>query len=226
MSVKATEKQGKKRRTRDELKADIIAAGTELFAEQGYSGPSIRAIAKQADVALPALYRFFVNKHDLYVQCCKQSLHKDLDFLNNDSAVSTLTGASAEAILYVTTLILLRRQSSKDVPHMVSRALFDGDAELIRSEAEKVFNSKFFQVTVKASGELCGEDNAVVRLASLHCMVFSFQPIFSFWEPFFRIKPSSGKLEARAVAILQLVYQGLPWQSIADEMAGHKLLAK
>ena len=50
----------------DEKKTRILNAAKTVFAEKGYTGASMDAIADAANVAKGALYRYFENKQDLY----------------------------------------------------------------------------------------------------------------------------------------------------------------
>jgi len=208
----------KKRRNRDELRQDIITAATELFAREGYSAPSIREIAAHADVALPALYRFFVNKHDLYVQCCRQALQNDLQLLNGMGAMEALKNASPELIIYSTTLALFARRTSNNAPDIVSRAIFDGDAHMIHDEAKALFGSEYYQHTLKAAAQLSDQKNAVRRLALVHSLTFAFQPILSFWQPFTEVNPAADSNEAMALEVLQTIFPSGNWEEAAKAM--------
>lgn len=216
-------KQAGKRRNRDQLKQDIIVAATELFAREGYSGPSIRDIAAHAEVALPALYRFFVNKHDLYVQCCRYALQKDLDHLVMLASLDALKDASPELVIYSTTLAVFARQSNREIPHIVSRAIFDGDAHMIYEDARGVFDSEFFKLTIKAAGELSDPEQAVHKLAFVHSLAFALKPILSFWEPFHQIKPIANSTEEVAVEVLNTIFPKVDWEKVAQSAP---LLAK
>jgi AcrR family transcriptional regulator len=57
---------GKTRMTADERKRAIIDAAKPLFAEKGFSGTSVRHIAKAAKVSEALLYRHFPSKEAMY----------------------------------------------------------------------------------------------------------------------------------------------------------------
>lgn len=57
---------GKTRMTADERKRAIIDAAKPLFAEKGFSGTSVRHIAKAANVSEALLYRHFPSKEAMY----------------------------------------------------------------------------------------------------------------------------------------------------------------
>jgi AcrR family transcriptional regulator len=54
------------RLTLDERRAQILAAGTALFAEHSYEEISMREIAQAACVSKPLLYHYFPSKIDLF----------------------------------------------------------------------------------------------------------------------------------------------------------------
>ena len=57
----------RKRLTREERRAVIVQAATELFAEHGYAGASIDAIARRSGVSVPVVYDHFDSKQALHI---------------------------------------------------------------------------------------------------------------------------------------------------------------
>lgn len=58
-----------------DTKEKILEVANDLFADKGFSGTSIREIAKEADVNLSAINYHFSNKENLYCQVFQQN-HK------------------------------------------------------------------------------------------------------------------------------------------------------
>jgi AcrR family transcriptional regulator len=54
------------RRSTAEVRALILAAANDLFAERGYAGTSMRDIAAGANISLSVLYRQFEGKEELF----------------------------------------------------------------------------------------------------------------------------------------------------------------
>lgn len=52
----------------DSKKEHILSAALESFADKGFSGTSMRAIAKAANVPLGLIYHYFENKEKLWVE--------------------------------------------------------------------------------------------------------------------------------------------------------------
>ncbi len=57
----------------------ILAAGVKVFAEQGYSGSTVSAIAREAGVADGTIYLYFKNKEDILAQFVRGQSQKFFD---------------------------------------------------------------------------------------------------------------------------------------------------
>lgn len=58
-----------KRRTGAKTRADIMLRATQLFAQNGYDGVSMREIADALGLSVPAIYLYFKDKRNLYLEC-------------------------------------------------------------------------------------------------------------------------------------------------------------
>ncbi len=56
----------KTRITREERKISIVESARPLFADKGFNGTSVRAIARAANVSEALLYKHFSSKDELY----------------------------------------------------------------------------------------------------------------------------------------------------------------
>src|SRR5262245_21593382 len=54
-----------------ETRTAIVAAARELFAEKGYDGASVRAIARKADVDPALVHHFFGSKEGVFVEAMR-----------------------------------------------------------------------------------------------------------------------------------------------------------
>lgn len=57
----------------------IVDTAARLFAEKGYEGMTIKEIANQVGVTPPAVYAFFKNKEDVFLQIYEELLSGHLD---------------------------------------------------------------------------------------------------------------------------------------------------
>jgi len=64
----------RREREKELHRAEIMDAAESLFASKGFSGVSMREVARKAEFALGTIYRFFKGKEDLYAQIVKRRL--------------------------------------------------------------------------------------------------------------------------------------------------------
>jgi AcrR family transcriptional regulator len=57
------------RKSADERREDILAIAVRQFAEGGYRGTSTEAIAREAGISQPYLFRLFRTKRELFLDC-------------------------------------------------------------------------------------------------------------------------------------------------------------
>lgn len=85
----------------------ILTGASAVFAEHGYQGASMSAIARQAAVSKGTLYNYFTNKADLFAafveQCCREKLPVALAPVREDSpARETLTAVARAMVRLIT----------------------------------------------------------------------------------------------------------------------------
>ena len=66
------------RRSAEERREEIVAIGLRRFAEGGYHGTSTEAIAREAGISQPYLFRLFRTKRDLFTEQRLSSLEINL----------------------------------------------------------------------------------------------------------------------------------------------------
>jgi AcrR family transcriptional regulator len=65
-----------RRKSADERREDILAVALERFAEGGYHGTSTEAIARDAGISQPYLFRLFRTKKALFLACSDRACEK------------------------------------------------------------------------------------------------------------------------------------------------------
>jgi AcrR family transcriptional regulator len=80
-----TEDTARTRKSAEERRSEIVAIAMEQFAVGGYRGTSTEAIAREAGISQPYLFRLFKTKRDLFLAC-----HEDCD----ERIVATFRGAA------------------------------------------------------------------------------------------------------------------------------------
>ena len=67
------------RKSAEERREEIVAIAIEQFALSGYKGTSTEAIAREAGISQPYLFRLFKTKRDLFLACYDVSHERILD---------------------------------------------------------------------------------------------------------------------------------------------------
>ncbi len=70
--VTAPEQTGAETITDPSIKNRLLAAATELFADKGYAGTSVRDICAKADASVPMINHYFGSKEGLYTAILAQ----------------------------------------------------------------------------------------------------------------------------------------------------------
>ncbi|MEZ4385758.1 MAG: TetR family transcriptional regulator [Nannocystaceae bacterium] len=113
----------------------LLAAGRRIFAELGYHGASVRAIAGAAEVN-PALVRYhFGSKEGLYTQVLERAMSGLRERLLR-AFIDDASGDLRGRIQAVVRAYLSHLADDRDVPRLIQRALLDRDANLRRIAGE------------------------------------------------------------------------------------------
>jgi AcrR family transcriptional regulator len=98
----------------------ILASAARLFAEHGFEGSSMPAIAKASGITAGAIYKHFKSKGELLLEVVKRSFESTPLFVQN-SAVATATALPRLTSAYTEPEMKLVRQLSIEVHSAASR---------------------------------------------------------------------------------------------------------
>lgn len=73
------------RRSAEERRSEVVAIAIEQFALAGYRGTSTEAIAREAGISQPYLFRLFKTKRDLFL-ACQEAMHERILTTFRDAA--------------------------------------------------------------------------------------------------------------------------------------------
>jgi len=128
-----------------DTRGNIIDTAIPLFAGNGYSGVSVRTIAKLVGISAAALYHHFPDKQSLYLAAMEQA------FADKAQAIiKTLTGpenAWGRLDAFLADFIQLMGEDA-DFRALLQRELLDGDDARLQLLAEQVFREPFEAVSV------------------------------------------------------------------------------
>ena len=99
----------------------ILASATRLFAEQGFDGASMPAIAKASGITAGAIYKHFESKGDLLLEVVMRSFLSNPMFANSSELGSDANGLAHLAAAYTEPSMKLVRQLSIEVHLAVNR---------------------------------------------------------------------------------------------------------
>ena len=166
------------RRPREELEAEVVTAASRLFAEIGYQGTTVRAVAVDAGVALPVIYWFFPTKHDLYAECCCRQLKADLQVIGKP--LSSFT--DPHEILCAFAMLLSDRHLHCQLTKIIHRVLLDRDMPVIKMLSDIFFDSEAFRLPSKACQAIVGKRQAELKLFTLFSLVTGHIEHEPFWR--------------------------------------------
>jgi AcrR family transcriptional regulator len=198
-------------RSRSQLSELILGAADRLFASRGFSEPTIRDIAQAAEVPLPTLYRLFVDKRAIYMQCCQRAARKQI-------ALATSFYESTDAAdVVVYKLLRGRLQVSVDQDtgqRLLQRVILDGDDDMLGDVLADFRASALHKAGVSAMYELSGGHLPMLRML----MTTAFAYVM---PDFLKFLPASEidihDLDDLVQKVLSIVFPGVDWAQVAKK---------
>lgn len=83
---------------KEEIKQSILSSALVNFREQGYTGASMRVIAKNAGISLGNVYHYFENKNDLFNALVEPVYRSYITFINDIDKLLKFGDGSEEGI--------------------------------------------------------------------------------------------------------------------------------
>lgn len=200
-------------RSRQELHDQIIEAAGELFASRGFAEPSIREIAEAADVALPALYRLFVDKRDIYVHCCKRAARTHQAIM---ATFFDVTDADEVALYKMwRSGLALKRDKIIDF-RLMQRVINDGDFDILQEEIDDFRQSDLFLKMLGIVERLGGKNRARLRIVIMETFFNHVPAAFQSWPAF---QPLEDDLDILTQDILAIFFPAIDWSHVASSIA-------
>ena len=173
----------------------ILAAAETLFAEHGFEGVSVQAIAARAGVSKSNVFHHFSSKQELYLEVLRAA-HREFS-----AAVRTLSaggGTAGERLGRYASAHLDCVFRHGPLTRLVLRDLFDDSRA--RELAEKVFGEDFAELTgLIAAGQARGELRAGVDPALAAFLLVAADAFYFHARPALRHLPGVDFADAPAV---------------------------
>ena len=157
----------------------ILDRSIPLFAAKGYSGVSMRDIARAVSISSAALYHHFPNKQALYLAAMERAF---ADKARTITETVHSEGTALQRLEHFIERFTLLMAKDPNFRMLLQRELLDGDQQRLRLLAEQVFAEPFAAVSGLAS-ELapeCDPHLMTISLAGLVLFHFEAAPLRQF----------------------------------------------
>jgi len=178
----------------------ILDRSIPLFAAKGYSGVSMRDIARAVSISPAALYHHFPNKQALYLAAMERA------FADKALTITATVRSEGTALQRLENFIERFTRLMADDPDfrmLLQRELLDGDQQRLRLLVDRVFADPFTAVSELAL-ELapdCDPHLMTISLAGLVLFHFEAAPLRQFL-PGMRAEHDQPEVIARHIARL------------------------
>ncbi|MFK5914772.1 MAG: TetR/AcrR family transcriptional regulator [Woeseiaceae bacterium] len=150
----------------------IIEKSIPLFARSGFSGVSMRDIAKTVGISGAALYHHYPDKQSLYVAAMGHA------FADKASTIETTldnTGTPEERLEYFVTNFTKQIANDPDFRALLQRELLDGDDERLKLLADNVFVEPFKAIKKLAQEMKLDCDPHLMAISIAGLILFHFE---------------------------------------------------
>jgi AcrR family transcriptional regulator len=162
-------------------KEKIKESATKLFAEHGYSGMTIKEIAKEVGIKPPSIYAFFKGKDDIFLAIYRDALEGHL--LTVESQFNS--GCSAKSQLYSILKSAVDFQFREDLKTKLLIRLMISPPDFLKEDISRRFD-EMEQNEYKILCEIFkhGIDKGEVKALDCHELAISFQCLMDgvFWQ--------------------------------------------
>jgi AcrR family transcriptional regulator len=186
-------------------KNKILKQAMKMFAEQGYSGVSMRSLAKSVNMSAATLYHHFPDKNSLYLETIRMA------FSNKATAFNEVWAAQAPAPkklgMFVSCLVHLM-QADKDFHRLLQREVLEADNDRMKLLADGVFKQQFVEL-INLIKLLAPDKDAhliAISVLGLVCYHLQIKPLRQFL-PDYQVEHENA--EKIASHVLELLLHGL-----------------
>ena len=163
----------------------ILQTAVTMFSEQGFSGASMRDLAKLVNMSTSAVYHHFPNKQALYLDAV------NFVFAKQASAFDEVWQAELSADEKLSKFVnCLTRVLTTDVDfrRLMQRELLDADDERMQLLAKEVFQEQFkhLMLVIEQLGEAQQVHFSALSVIALVCDIIQMQPLSRHlpgWQP-------------------------------------------
>ena len=153
-------------------RTQILAAAIPLFAQHGYSGVSMRDIARASGIQAASLYHHFPDKQSLYLDAMAQAFEDKADGF--DKALRQ-TGSAEKRLTDLVRSFTQLMSKDPDFCALLQRELLDGDEARLKQLAEQVFKQAFVAIRELAEELVPGCDSHMVAISIASLILYHLE---------------------------------------------------
>lgn len=153
-------------------KMKILEAAIPLFANGGFNGISMRAIAREAGLNAASIYHHFPDKQTLYIQAMAHAFSRKAETLS----AALATNASPEQRLKHFVAAFCRIiHDDQNFRKLIQREILEGDESRLRLLAEEVFLDIFSALSFLSREIAPGYDAHLLAISIIGLMAYHYQ---------------------------------------------------
>ena len=193
-------------------KTKILEAAISLFANGGFNGISMRAIAREVGLNAASIYHHFPDKQALYIEAMAHAFSGKAEVL---SAALTTDTSPEQRLKYFVAAFCRLIHEDPDFRKLIQREILEGDESRLQLLAEQVFLDIFSSLSSLSRELAPGYDANLLAISIVGLMVYHYQtaPLRKF-QPGSR--PEHNDPDVLAAHVTRLLLGGL------RESAGNK----
>jgi len=176
----------------------ILDIAIPLFAEQGFSGVSMRNIANKVGISAAALYHHYPDKQSLYLAAMERAF---ADKAEGITAAARQSGPIEDRLYAYVKSFTKLMANDPNFRTLFQRELLDGDESRLQLLADKVFGEAFKAMTELASELDPDGDPHLLAISMAGLVLFHFET-----EPVRRFLPGGLKKHSNLKVVTEHVY--------------------
>lgn len=153
-------------------KTEILETAIPLFAESGFNGVSMRAIAKEVGLNAATIYHYFQDKQTLYIAAMAHAFARKGEIL---SATLAADASPEERLKKFTAAFCQLVHDDRDFRKLIQREILAGDETRLRLLSKQVFRD-FFTSLLELCKELApGYDPHLLAISIIGLTAYHYQ---------------------------------------------------
>ncbi len=154
----------------------ILQTAVTLFSKQGFSGVSMRDLAKAVNMSTSAVYHHFPNKKALYLEAVHFAFAKQASTFDEVWNADLTAKEKLSRFVYILTQVLT---SDVDYRCLMQRELLDANEERMQLLAKEVFYEQFSQlvIVIEQLSESQEVHFSALTVVALVCEIIHMQPL-------------------------------------------------